>query len=108
SGVHGAPLGADETKLTKEAYSWTFEEDFYVPEEVYAHFKATIADEGAKKEKEWNDVFAQYKEKHPELAAQFELAVQGKLPEGWEQQLPVYETGSSLATRASSGEVLNA
>ncbi|MEK5137549.1 transketolase [Priestia sp. FSL W8-0001] len=108
SGVHGAPLGADETKLTKEAYSWTFEEDFYVPEEVYAHFKATIADEGAKKEKEWNDVFAQYKEKHPELAVQFELAVQGKLPEGWEQQLPVYETGSSLATRASSGEVLNA
>ncbi|MEC0667803.1 transketolase [Priestia flexa] len=108
SGVHGAPLGADETKLTKETYSWTFEEDFYVPEEVYAHFKATIADEGAKKEKEWNDVFAQYKEKHPELAAQFELAVQGKLPEGWEQQLPVYETGSSLATRASSGEVLNA
>ncbi|TYR81137.1 transketolase [Priestia megaterium] len=108
SGVHGSPLGAEETKLTKEAYTWTFEEDFYVPEEVYAHFKATIADDGQKKENEWNDVFAQYKEKYPELAAQFELAVQGKLPEGWEQQLPVYEAGSSLATRASSGEVLNA
>ncbi|MEH7590597.1 transketolase [Priestia megaterium] len=108
SGVHGSPLGADETKLTKEAYAWTFEEDFYVPEEVYAHFKATIAEVGQKKENEWNDVFAQYKEKYPELACQFELAVEGKLPEGWDQQLPLYKAGSSLATRASSGEALNA
>jgi len=108
SGVHGSPLGADETKLTKEAYAWTFEEDFYVPEEVYSHFKATIAEVGQKKENEWNNVFAQYKEEYPKLARQFELAVEGKLPEGWEQQLPVYKTGSSLATRASSGEVLNA
>ncbi len=108
SGVHGSPLGSDETKLTKEAYAWTFEEDFYVPEEVYAHFKATIAEDGQKKENEWNDVFAQYKEKYPELGRQFELAVEGKLPEGWEETLPAYETGSSLASRASSGEVLNA
>ncbi|MBT2649863.1 transketolase [Bacillus sp. ISL-34] len=108
SGVHGAPLGSEETKLTKEAYAWTFEEDFYVSEEVYAHFNATIAEIGQKKENEWNNVFAQYKEKYPELAHQFELAVEGKLPEGWEQQLPVYKTGSNLATRASSGEVLNA
>ncbi|MED3789189.1 transketolase [Peribacillus frigoritolerans] len=108
SGVHGSPLGAVETKLTKEAYAWTFEEDFYVSEEVYAHFKATIAEAGQKKENEWNDVFAEYKEKYPELARQFELAVEGKLPEGWEETLPVYETGSSLASRASSGEVLNA
>ena len=39
--VHGAPLGADELKLTKEAYKWTFEEDFHVPNEVYDHFNET-------------------------------------------------------------------
>ena len=108
SDVHGSPLGKEEIQLTKEAYEWTIEEDFYVPEEVYAHFKATIAENGQKKENEWNNLFAQYKEKYPELAHQFKLSVEGKLPEGWEEQLPAYETGSSLASRVSSGEVLNA
>lgn len=108
SDVHGAPLGADELKLTKEAYKWTFEEDFHVPQEVYEHFRSVIVEAGEKKEQEWNQLFAQYKEKYPELAQQFELAAAGKLPEGWEQQLPSYEVGSSLASRASSGEALNA
>ncbi|WP_027408806.1 transketolase [Anoxybacteroides tepidamans] len=108
SDVHGAPLGADELKLTKEAYQWTFEEDFYVPEEVYAHFRQAVKEAGEKKEAEWNELLAAYKKAHPELATQFELAIEGKLPEGWEKNLPVYEEGKSLATRASSGEVLNA
>ncbi|HWO98857.1 MAG TPA: transketolase [Bacillus sp. (in: firmicutes)] len=108
SDVHGAPLGADELKLTKEAYNWTFEEDFHVPQEVYEHFRSVVVEAGEKKEQEWNQLFAQYKEKYPELAEQFELAAAGKLPEGWEQQLPVYEVGASLASRASSGEALNA
>ena len=49
SGVHGAPLGSEEAKLTKEAYSWTFEEDFHVPSEVYDHFKTAVKDAGQKK-----------------------------------------------------------
>lgn len=47
--VHGAPLGKDEIKLTKEAYKWTFEEDFYVPDEVYAHFEKVVKEAGEKK-----------------------------------------------------------
>ncbi|GGJ56818.1 transketolase [Anoxybacillus voinovskiensis] len=108
SDVHGAPLGADELKRTKEAYKWTFEEDFYVPEEVYAHFRQVVQEAGAKKEAEWNELFAAYKQAYPELAHQLELAIEGKLPEGWEANIPVYPEGKSLATRASSGEVLNA
>lgn len=108
SDVHGAPLGADELKRTKEAYKWTFEEDFYVPEEVYAHFRQVVQEAGAKKEAEWNELFAAYKQSYPELAHQLELAIEGKLPEGWEANIPVYPEGKSLATRASSGEVLNA
>lgn len=108
SDVHGAPLGADELKRTKEAYKWTFEEDFYVPEEVYAHFRQVVQEAGAKKEAEWNELFSAYKQAYPELAHQLELAIEGKLPEGWETSIPVYQEGKSLATRASSGEVLNA
>lgn len=107
SGVHGAPLGSEEAKLTKEAYSWTFEEDFHVPSEVYDHFKTAVKDAGQKKEAAWNELFEQYEKEYPELAAQLKLAIEGKLPENWDQEVPVYEAGSSLASRASSGEVLN-
>ncbi|MBU8968123.1 MULTISPECIES: transketolase [Bacillus] len=107
SGVHGAPLGIEEAKLTKEAYSWTFEEDFHVPSEVYDHFKTAVKDAGQKKESAWNELFEQYEKEYPELAAQLKLAIEGKLPENWDQEVPVYEAGSSLASRASSGEVLN-
>ena len=108
SAVHGAPLGADELKLTKDAYKWTFEEDFYVPEEVYEHFKEKCVEDGSMKEKEWNELFGSYKEAHPELASQLELAIKGELPAEWDKDIPVYEEGKTLASRASSGEVLNA
>jgi transketolase len=107
SGVHGSPLGADELKLTKEAYKWTFEEDFHVPQEVYEHFQKLIVENGEKKEKEWNNTFAQYKKEYPELASQLEDALNNKLPEGWDRDIPVYSEGKSLASRASSGEALN-
>ena len=107
SGVHGAPLGAEELKLTKEAYKWTFEEDFSVPEGVYENFNKLIVENGEKKEKEWNDLFAQYKKEYPELATQLELALKNELPEGWDKDVPVYSEGKALASRASSGEAIN-
>jgi transketolase len=108
SASHGAPLGAEEIKLTKEAYNWTFEEDFHVPQEVYDQFNKLIVENGQNKEKEWTELFNQYKNEFPELAKQFEIAIHNELPEGWSKDLPVYEEGSSLASRASSGEALNA
>lgn len=108
SDVHGAPLGENEMKLTKEFYKWTFEEDFHVPSEVYARFEDTTADKGQEKEAEWDALFASYKKQYPELAEQFELAFTGELPEGWSQEIPVYEEGKSIATRSASSEVLNA
>ncbi|MHA7135644.1 transketolase [Rossellomorea arthrocnemi] len=108
SAVHGAPLGEDEMKLTKEAYQWTFEQDFHVPEEIYSRFEERIQQAGSEKEEAWADLFIKYKEEHPELAVQLEAAIKGDLPEGWDQDIPVYEEGKALASRASSGEVLNA
>lgn len=105
--VHGAPLGAEELKLTKEAYNWTFDEDFYVPEDVYNHFKEKVLMNGEKKEQEWKELFANYEKEFPELAEQLKTALADTLPEGWDRQIPVYEEGSSLASRASSGEVIN-
>ncbi|WNS77268.1 transketolase [Bacillus sp. DTU_2020_1000418_1_SI_GHA_SEK_038] len=108
SDVHGAPLGADELKLTKEAYKWTFEEDFYVPEEVYEHFRKLVVEQGEKKEQEWNDLFSQYRNEFPELASQLEQVITGELKQGWANDIPAYEEGKSIASRASSGEALNA
>jgi len=108
SAVHGSPLGADELKLTKEFYKWTFEEDFHVPSEVYERFNESIVKAGAQKEEEWNQLFEQYKNEYPELASQLEQSLKGELPHDWDKDIPVYEEGKSLASRASSGEVLNA
>ena len=108
SSVHGAPLGEDEIKLTKEAYKWTFEEDFYVPEEVSNHFHSLVVEAGQKKEEEWNHLYGAYKEAYPELAEELDCSIKGELPEGWADQLPSYDVGTSLASRASSGEALNA
>ncbi|KAB8138821.1 transketolase [Gracilibacillus oryzae] len=104
---HGAPLGTDEVTLTKEAYKWGHE-PFHVPDEVYADFETKIVEKGQSAEKAWNELFESYKNAHPELAKELDEAIQNKLPEGWDQNLPVYEEGSSAATRATSGEVLNA
>ncbi|RKL69134.1 transketolase [Salipaludibacillus neizhouensis] len=107
SASHGAPLGKDEVKLAKESYKWTFEEDFHVPNEVREHYKK-LEEEGQKKEDAWNEQFEEYKKAHPELANQLATAIKGELPEGWDKDIPVYEEGDKAATRAHSGEVINA
>lgn len=107
SAVHGAPLGPEGISETKAAYGWDLP-DFTVPEEVYARYQANVADRGAKAEAEWNALFASYKAEYPELAQQFVDSFEGKLPAGWDADLPSFDEGSSTASRASSGEVINA
>ncbi|MFF2878549.1 transketolase [Gottfriedia sp. NPDC057991] len=105
---HGEPLGKEETILTKQAYAWGYENAFYVPEEVYAHFNKVIVEAGEKKEAEWNATFAKYEEKYPELAAQLKNAIEGKITVNLETALPKYEVGKKIASRSSSGEAINA
>ncbi|WP_096154548.1 transketolase [Bacillus sp. FJAT-45066] len=108
SDVHGKPLGKDEIHLTREYYKWAYENDFHVPEEVYTNFKKSVTEKGQQVEEKWSAMFNEYKSKFPELGEQLQLAMEGKLPEGWDKDIPVYDEGKSLASRASSGEVLNA
>lgn len=108
SASHGAPLGESEMKLTKEYYDWTFEEDFFVPEEVYEAFKEATNKLGVEKEQAWNELFEGYQAEHAELAQELLDAIDRKLPENFEDTLPKYEVGTSLATRAASGDAINA
>lgn len=106
--VHGAPLGPDGTAFAKKSYKWE-EEDFFVPEEVYNRFNENIIIKGQKLEEDWNQLLKDYKSEYPELAEQFEQALNNKLPAGWEENLPTYgEDTSDAATRSVSGEVINA
>ncbi|MFD0620621.1 transketolase [Paenibacillus sp. GCM10027629] len=106
-GTHGSPLGADETKLTKEFYGWSSEEPFFVSQEVRAHFQE-VKNRGIAANKAWNEQFEAYKAAYPELAKQFEQAVNGELPEGWDSDLPKYTAADkALSTRVASGNALN-
>lgn len=107
SDSHGAPLGTEEVALTKANYDWTYE-PFEIPEEVYETFKEAAETHGVKAETAWNDAFAAYKVEFPELAAQLEKAIKGEFPENFDAEFPVYEAGKSVATRSSSGDMINA
>jgi len=107
-GPHGSPLGKDETKLTKQAYGWPEEPDFYVPDDVRAHY-AQVKENGGKANAAWQDMFGAYAKAYPELAKQFETAARGELPAGWDADLPVYSpSDKAIATRAASGNAINA
>lgn len=108
SASHGAPLGKEEIKLVKEHYNWNYEEDFYIPEEVKAHF-TELKEASEQKEQSWNKLFAQYEKTYPALAKELLQSINAELPEGWDADIPQYRVGEDkLATRSSSGEVLNA
>jgi transketolase len=107
SSVHGAPIGEEGITAAKAVYGWEYP-DFTVPEEVAARFKETMIDEGQKAEAAWNEMFKNYEHAHPELAKQFKEAFANQLPEGWEQELPKYELGTSAASRVTSKETIQA
>lgn len=108
SAAHGAALGEEEVRLTKEHLGIPTEPLFYVSDAVYEHFSG-FAQRGAELEDEWKGRVAAFKLEAPELAQGFEDAVAGKLPEGWNSDLPWYDAADSgPATRVASGAALNA
>ena len=105
--AHGAPLGEEEVRLTKERLGLPPEETFWVPDEVYAHMRQAV-ERGQQWEREWQEMFGRYRAEYPDLAEEFERALRGELPEGWDADLPTFEAGQNIATRKASGVVLNA
>lgn len=107
-GVHGAPLNAEEIVQTKKALGYPSEEPFFIPEESLAEMRTAVGD-GARREEDWRDRFEAYRKAHPELAADFERALAGELPEGWDADIPRFSAGDKpLATRSAGGKVMNA
>ncbi|VTT98094.1 transketolase : Transketolase OS=Hyalangium minutum GN=DB31_7912 PE=4 SV=1: Transketolase_N: Transket_pyr: Transketolase_C [Gemmataceae bacterium] len=107
--AHGEPLGPDEIKLAKKAYGWPEDSSFLVPDGVYDHFKAGIGKRGGDAHAAWAKLFADYKAKFPEQAAQLEAIEKRELPPGWDKGVPVFPADAKgLATRESSGQVINA
>jgi transketolase len=106
--AHGAPLGEDEVRMTKQALGWPTDEAFYVPPEALDHFRS-VGHQGQTAQAEWQEMFAAYAQAFPHEAAVLEALWAGELPEGWEEALPTFapEDGS-IATRNVSGKVLNA
>jgi len=105
--AHGSALGADEVRLVKENFGFDPDKSFVVPDEVLNYYREAGA-KGIEKEKEWNILYNNYKEKYPELAAEYELLSSGKLPTGWDEKLPLFKSGEKMATRSASGKTLNA
>lgn len=101
--AHGEPLGEEEIRLTKQALGWPLEPLFYVPDEV-----PTFLASNGEAQAAWESLWGHYQEAYPELAVAFQQALNGDLPTDWSAIMPTFEVGKALATRASSGMVLNA
>lgn len=106
--AHGSPLGKEEIKLVKENFGFDPEKSFVVADEVLNYYREK-GKEGIKKEADWNELYAKYKDEYPTEAAEYELVKSGKLPDGWKEGLPVFKPDEKgIATRKASGKMLNA
>ncbi|WP_314366137.1 transketolase [uncultured Streptococcus sp.] len=106
--VHGAPLGAEEAEATRKALGWDYA-PFEIPEEVYADYRQNVAERGAAAYDAWKQLVEDYKQAHPELAAEVTAIIAGHdSVEIKPEDFPVLENGFSQATRNSSQDALNA
>ncbi|MEE4274510.1 MAG: transketolase [Thermoleophilia bacterium] len=108
AGAHGAPLGPDEVKLTKENRGWPLEPEFLVPDEVKAFYEQA-AERGRAAHAAWRERHAAWSAADPARSSSWDTAWSGELPEGWDADLPVFDPADgAVATRAASGKAINA
>ena len=104
--AHGAPLGEEEVRLTKEAYGWPADKEFYVPDEVLAHYREAV-DRGKEWQAEWEDRLKAYVAAEPELGAELQRRFTGRLPDGWDKDVPKFHVDDGMmATRKASAKVI--
>jgi len=104
--AHGSPLGEDEVRLTKEFYGWDPDAHFLVPEPAREHFLEAV-DRGREAEAEWQGRLDAYRAAHPDLCAELELVMAGRLPDGWDADVPRFDpSGDPIATRKASSQVI--
>ena len=109
SAAHGEALGEDQVRAAKRTYGWPEDAQFLVPDGVRQHFDAGLGARGKKLRAEWMDLRGRYRKEFPELSRELELIERNELPEDWDRELPVFPADpKGMATRESSGQVLNA
>ena len=107
--AHGEAFDAEDVKGAKRAYGWPEDQSFVVPDGVAEAFGGALAERGRPLREAWEQTFAAYGRAHPDLAHEVERMRQGKLPDGWDAELPSFEADAKgLATRDAGGKVLNA
>ncbi|HXY04321.1 MAG TPA: transketolase [Terriglobales bacterium] len=107
--AHGEPLGEAEVRLAKKSYGWPEDAKFLVPDGVLEHFQQGIGTRGRQLREQWMKLFNEYSKKYPELADEINRMQKRDLPDEWDKDLPSFPTDAKgLATRDSSGKVLNA
>ena len=105
--AHGEPLGEEEIRGAKRFYGWPLDKPFYVPQEVLDHCRKVV-EKGERLQREWEERLKRWKERHPDLAREWERVMRGDLPPGWEDSIPLFKPqGKDIATRVASGDVLN-
>ncbi|MBV1948589.1 transketolase [Streptomyces sp. BV129] len=104
---HGSALGDEEIAATKRVLGFDPEQTFEVSDEVLRHARRAL-DRGAEAHAAWDKKIAEWRTAQPERAELFDRVSKGELPEGWQDALPVFEEGKSVATRAASGKILQA
>jgi transketolase len=108
SAAHGEPLGEDEVKLVKRAYHWPENAKFLVPDGVIEHFTGGIGQRGGKARRDWEAMFAKYRERFPDLATEIDQMQRRELPAGWDRNLPSFPPDpKGIAGRDASSQVLN-
>ena len=105
--AHSDAPGEEAVRETKRNLGWPEDKHFFIPKEVLAHFRQAVKN-GAKFEKEWEATVKKYEKAFPELGKSFADTRKARLPDGWEKSLPSFKDVESKATRAYSGEVINA
>ena len=105
--AHGSALGEDEVRLVKENFGFDPDKSFVIPDEVLDFYRQA-GKKAAGNENRWNELYVNYKKRHPGLAKEYETITSGKLPDDWEKKLPIFQPGDKLATRKASGQTLNA
>ncbi len=105
--AHSDAPGEKAVRETKRHLGWPEDKLFYVPDETMAHFRQAI-ERGARQEQEWQTLVEKYLEKYSDLGKAWQETMSGNLPEGWEKHLPDFADAKPIATRAASGEVINA
>jgi transketolase len=109
SGAHGEPLGEEEIRLAKRNYNWPEDKKLYVPDDVYHHFRQGIGKRGKHLRDAWFGRINEYRKQYPDLAEELFRMQHRQLPENWDRDLPEFPADpKGMATRESSGKVLNA